>query len=681
MSLDGAVLALLALVLAGLLALGVAGAVPAGRRSRRPRMVMAGTAALCGLAALAVLLSLLAGAPRAGLALPVGLPGLPMTLVIDPLSALFLLLVFGLGAAASAAALDPHGAEDARSLPFHPVFIAAMALTLLAGDGWTLVFGFELMSLASWAMVLARHEEEASRTAAVLYLGMAAIGAACLIPAFGLLSMGGLHDLSFAALRARPHEGWRVTAVLALVLLGAGSKAGLFPLHVWLPLAHPAAPSHGSALMSGAMTKVAIYVIIRFLFDLCGPAQPSWWGVPLLLAGAASAVLGALRANMEGDLKSVLAASTVENIGLIAIGLGVALAARGADLPTLAAFALGAALVHALLHGMFKTLLFLGAGAAQHGAGTRLLSRLGGLIHRMPWTTGCMLVGGAALSGLPPGPGFAGEWMLFQSLLAAPRIGGLLLQTVVTVAAAAMALAVALAAAAAVRLIGVAFLGRPRSPRGAAAEEAPRATLYAMGALAGVAVLFGLLPGLLLDLAAPALRGLAGMTLADRANLVVVAPQAQAPGYSPVGIALLLGAALGATVWVVRRYCLPGERRAPAWDCGFAAPPQWLPFGDPSTQYGGASFAQPLRRSLGATVLAARERIDMPEPEETRPAGIAVTMEDPAAAWLFAPVAALRERLAAFADRMQLLTVRRALVVLFVALVLLLLILAWVENV
>ena len=202
------------------------------------------------------------------------------------------------------------------------------------------------------------------------------------------------------------------------------------PLHAWLPLAHPAAPSHVSALMSGAMTKVALYVLARLLLDLCGPLQPAWWGVPLLALGACSALFGALRANLEGDTKVLLACSTIENIGFITVALGLALAFRGADLGPLAALAAGAALLHALNHGVFKTLLFLAAGAVAHGAGSRRLDRLGGLIHAMPVTALAALVGMAAAASLPPLSGFASEWLLLQSLLAGWRVGDIGFQVV-----------------------------------------------------------------------------------------------------------------------------------------------------------------------------------------------------------------------------------------------------------
>jgi hydrogenase-4 component B len=651
----------------------------------RAAVVLGGTALLSAFGVLLAIASLIDGGPPANLSLPIGLPGGVlvgggMTLVLDPLAAFFLLILFVSSAFCAVYALDQHDAEDRRALPGLPLFVAAMALTLLAGDGFTLVLGFELMSLVSWLMVLARHEDPASREAGLFYIGMALFGGVCLIPALALLASAAHGpDLHFAAMRVAPPDGWRAGVVLVLVLLGAGSKAGLAPLHPWLPLAHPAAPSHVSALMSGAMTKVALYVLIRLLFDVCGAAQPSWWGIPLLAMGAASALIGALRATAEGDIKAVLAASTVENVGLIAIGIGIAMVARGADLPALATLALAGALLHALNHGVFKTLLFLCAGAAAHGAGTRALSRLGGLIHRMPVTTACAMVGAACLAGLPVFAGFAGEWLLLQAVLAAPRIGDLALQTLFTVLASVMALAIALAAAAAVRLIGVAFLGRPRTPRTAVADEAGRFARSAMIGLAGLAVLLGLLPGEAMWLLDPMLRSLTGFGMGNRAGWLMVTPSIETPGYAVLAVLLLLALAAGGARLAMRRFAASGQTRGSAWAGGFAAPPAWLPFGDPVTQYGGASFSEPLARTLGRSVLGATETLTAPLPGVPGPVTMEAGFRDPAVVWLFQPLARARAVVSRAADAMQLLTIRRILMVMFVVLVAFLAVIAALE--
>lgn len=651
-------LPILALLATLLLALGVVGAL-AG-----PRPAALGGAALCAIGAVTVLLYLIAGAAPAGLTLPLGLPGQSTALALDGVSGFFALLLLTAGTAASAVALEDHG--PAATAPALPVFLGAMLFTLLAADAVSLVAGFELMSLASLILVLTNHRDAHVRAAGLLYYGMAALGGLCLIVALALLAG---HGTGFAAMRKAPPDGFRAALVLGLVLIGAGSKAGLAPLHLWLPPAHAAAPSHVSALMSGAMTKVAVYVMIRVLFDLCGPAQPLWWGLPLLAMGLASAVIGALRANMETDIKAILACSTIENVGLVTIGLGLALAARAADLSALTALSLGAALLHAMAHGLFKAMLFLGAGAIQHATGTRRMDRLGGLITPMPFTAFALLLGAACLAGLPPGAGFAGEWMLFQSVIAAVRIGGLGLQIIVCVLAAGLALAMALASAAGLRLVGVALLGRPRSPEAAAAREAGPPTRWAFLGLGGVVVLIGLVPGAVLSLAGPALRGLANADLGLRAGLLGVSPHDQGPGYAPLGLALLIVLAALLVLAVQRIWAVAGHRVGPAWDCGFGAAPAWQPHGDPRTQYGAASLAQPLRRVLATALLFATERVDMPPPGDTRPAAYSARLHDPAEVLLFAPLGHLRARLSGFADRVQFLTVRQTLSVIFAALV------------
>lgn len=665
---SAAVLTGFAVVVAALLGLGAAGAVA-------PRRIAAtGSLGACGLGFMLALAYLLAGAGPATLAIPLGLPGRGMTLALDGLSGFFLLVLTAAGAAASAAALESD--EDATA-PFYPLFLGAMVLTLLAGDAFALMLGLELTSLAAGALVLMRHND----STALVHIGVAALAAACLIGALALLAGGTGGDWRFAAIRAHPPEGWPAALVLLLALLGAGAKAGLVPLHVWLPRLLVAAPVHVSALMAGGMTKVALYVLVRLLFDLCGPAQPGWWGAPLLVLGAAGAVLGTLRANMEDDIKAVLGCATLGSVGLIVIGLGLALAARGADLSTLAALALGGAMLTALAHGLFGSLLFLGAGAVHQGAGSRSLVRLGGLIHRMPVTTAGVLVGAASLAALPPSAGFAGQWTLFQAVLGGPRIGGLGLQILVCGVAGLMALAAALAAAAAVRLVGVAFLGRPRSPRASAAEEAGKTMRTTLIALAVALGLVGLFPGAVLALAGPALLRLVSAGMDDRAGLLAVVPQADLPGYSAPGIALILALAAGLAVWLARTCTVPGHRAGPAWDGGCGPPPAWLPFGDPLTQYGGASFAQPLQRVLGAVLLRARETVDMPPPGDTRPAQVSVTMADPAERVLFAPAAALRRRLVVGADRCWLPGIGRSLAVVFALLVGFLAVVALLEQV
>jgi formate hydrogenlyase subunit 3/multisubunit Na+/H+ antiporter MnhD subunit len=680
-----AVLTALLLTLLGLLLLPLATAAPLGR-GVAAAVVHGGSLAASVVFAGVALAVLLAGdvAPQS---LPLAVPFGPMLVALDALSAWFLLLLGLAGACSTLFALAHESQAPPRLLVAYPLFLGGMALTLVAADGLTLILGFEAMSLASWALVAADHAKVENRRAARLYLVFATLAAACLIPAVGLLA-GAAGDLAFEAIRENPPRGWPAALVLALVVAGAGAKAGLVPLHAWLPLAHPAAPSHVSALMSAAMTKVALYVAARLLLDLGGPAQPLWWGVPLVVLGAASAVLGALRANLEEEGKTLLACSTIENVGLVAIGLGLAACFRAADLAPLAALAAGAALLHALNHAVFKTLLFLGMGEVAHGAASRHLDRLGGLIHAMPWTAACVLVGAGAAASLPPLSGFASEWLLLQALLAAWRVGDLLFQLLILAVAALAALAAALAASAMVRFFGLVFLGRPRTPRAAGAEELPGAARLSLLLPAGLTVLLGLIPGPMLALGAEAQRILAREAMEGRAGTFSVAVGDGAARYWPVGIALLLAAA-GVAVWAAVKRRAPSiardladeeSARGPAWDCGFAAPPQHLPFGDPVTQPSAAGFGQPLRRMLGQPALAAREAVTMPDPGSVAPARIEAGFADPSFALLLAPLAAAREAVVARAERLRGLSIRQSLVLPFVTLVALLVLIAWIEG-
>ena len=345
---------------------------------------------------------------------------------------------------------------------------------------------------------------------------MASFGTLALLLAFGLLA-GPAGDYGFAAIRAAQHTPYAATLVLILMLLGAGSKAGLVPLHVWLPLAHPAAPSHVSALMSGVMTKVAIYGFIRVMFDLLG--QPTWpASVVVLFLGSITAVMGILYAMMEKDLKRLLAYSTIENIGIIFVSLGLAMAFQANGLKAAAALAFTAALFHALNHSFFKSLLFFGAGAVLTATGERDMDKLGGLIHRMPFTSFVVLVGCVAISALPPFNGFVSEWLIFQAVLQSPDLPQWALKIMVPAVGAMLALAAALAAACFVKTYGVTFLGRPRSTAAETAHEVDRFSLAAMFILAALCLLAGILPGLVIDALAPVATEILGSRMPAQAG-------------------------------------------------------------------------------------------------------------------------------------------------------------------
>jgi formate hydrogenlyase subunit 3/multisubunit Na+/H+ antiporter MnhD subunit len=526
------------------------------------------------------------------------------------------------------------------------------------------------MSLASWALVMSHHKEADNARAGYIYLLMASFGTMALLLAFGLLAGAG-GDYVFSAIREQHHADLVTGLVLALILIGAGSKAGLAPLHVWLPLAHPAAPSHVSALMSGVMTKVAIYAFIRVVMDLLGPPQ-WWWAVLVLVIGSITAVLGVLHALMEKDIKRLLAYSTVENIGIIFVGLGLALAFAANGLTAAAALALTAALLHAVNHALFKSLLFFGAGAMLVATHERDIELMGGLIHRMPRTSVVMLVGAAAISALPPLNGFVSEWLMFQAILVSPQLPQWGLKFFVPAAGAMLALAAALAAACFVRAYGVAFLGRPRSRSARDARETDRWSLAAMVLLAVLCLLGGTVPGLLIDALAPVatLITTAHMPLQSSDPWLSIVPISESRS-SYNGLLVLIFIALSATsaAVAIHRLATRSVRRGPAWDCGYPDP-------SPLTQYTAGSFGQPIRRVFGSTVFRASEHVDMPTPGSTRPAVLVVRVHDVIWETLYAPLGWVVEVLAGALNRAQFLTIRRFLSLVFVALVSLLLVLA-----
>ncbi len=662
------VVLMLALV-AILLATAVA-AVALARSAAATRIVYTATAAASA-AGLATALAALATGAAPAVVLPLGLPWLGAGFRIDALSAFFLVVVNLGGAAASLYALGYGHHEEAphRVLPFFPAFLAGMGLVVMADDAFTFLLCWEFMSLASWALVLAHHRDADNARAAYVYLVMASFGTMALLLAFGLLA-GPEGHYGFATIRAAEHAPQVAVLVLLLMLLGAGSKAGLAPLHVWLPLAHPAAPSHVSALMSGVMTKVAVYGFIRVVFDLLG--EPPWWSsVLLLFLGGGTAVLGILHALMETDLKRLLAYSTIENIGVIFAGLGLALAFRSGGMDWAGALALTAALFHAFNHSLFKSLLFFGAGAVLTATGARDMERLGGLIHRMPRTSLACLAGCVAISALPPFNGFASEWLLFQAILQSPALPGWGVKIMVPAVGGLLALAAALAAACFVRAFGITFLGRPRSAEAAQAQEVDRFSLAAMGILGGLCLLAGLLPGLVIDALAPVVRSLVGAALPAQVSVAWWSVVPIAEGRSSYN-GLLVFAFIALCTWLavvlIHRFASHEVRRGPAWDCGFPEP-------SPTTQYTAGSFAQPIRRVFGS-VFAARDRVEMPRPGDTAPARFTLDIHDLVWEWLYLPVAGGVDALAGRLNRLQFLTIRRYLSLVFLALVTLLLVLA-----
>ena len=379
------------------------------------------------------------------------------------------------------------------------------------------------------------------------------------------------------------------------VLLAAGfaGKAGVIPLHVWLPLAHPAAPSHVSALMSGVMIKLGVYGLLRAGLDWLG-AGPAWWGVAVLLAGTVSSVIGVLYALVDNDLKKLLAFSSIENVGIILIGVGAGMLYHGAGLEGLALLALAAALYHTLNHATFKALLFLGAGAVVHATGTRNMEAMGGLIKRMPWTAACFLVGSAAIAALPPLNGFVSEWLTFVALLQNTRIAQPMLNLVFALGVAGLALTSGLAMACFVKAFGITFLALPRGDAAARAHEAPPAMRAAMVALAVVCVALGLGATLVV----PALVTVAGALTGDRAPVAVgdwltLGVSGGFATLSTLAIAVALGAALALPLIALRLAgAARGQRRYETWGCGRMLQ-------TPRMECTATAFADPFRRVFG----------------------------------------------------------------------------------
>ncbi len=654
-----------------LLAIGVAALL--GRRWHAVSPIVYAIALGLSTVALVAAISVLVGLALAidAVHLPIGLPWLGAHFRLDSLSALFLVVVNLGGFTASLYGLGygPHESSPGRVLPFFPVFLAGMNLVVVADDAFTFLLTWEFMSLSSWALVMAHHRVSENARAGYIYLLMASFGTLSLLLAFGLLA-GPAGGYGFDSIRAASPAPGLAAAVLVLALLGAGSKAGLVPLHVWLPLAHPAAPSHVSALMSGVMTKVAVYGFVRIVFDLLGPAM-WWWGAVVLTLGGISAVLGVLYALMQHDLKRLLAYHTVENIGIIFIGLGLALAFRANGMGEAAALALTAALFHVFNHSLFKSLLFLGAGAVLTATGQRDMERQGGLIHRMPLTAIAFLAGSIAISALPPFNGFVSEWLTFQAILVSPRLPQWLLKFLVPAVGATLALSAALAAGCFVKAFGVTFLGRPRSDAAGQARETDRFSLAAMFVLVALCLAAGILPGYFIDALAPVTQMMVGARLPPQHQLqwLTIVPIAQSrSSYNGLLLFALIASAGWLAAYVIHRWASHAFRRSAPWDCGF-------PDARPITQYTAGSFAQPIRRVFGSVAFHAREEVQMPAPGETRAARIHVWLRDLVWDGLYAPIEGAVAYVADRLNRVQSWTIRAYLTMVFSSVVLLLMVL------
>jgi len=601
---------LLAVLAVGLALASAAGAIVAGVRPRALRMLALPLFGLAGLAALAAGVVALIRAPEVATAtLPFGLPWLPWRLRVDALAGLFLVIV---GTVSSAVGVYgpayvrsfEHGRDSLVALGgFSGLFLAGMLLVVLADDAFLFMVAWEVMSLASYFLVAYHHEHAANRRAAFLYLLMAHVGGLAILLGYGVLAAAG-GSFDFAAMRAAELSPLWGSVAFVLAFVGFGMKAGLVPLHAWLPEAHPVAPSHVSALMSGVMLKVAVYGFIRVVFDLIGEVQ--WqWGVVVVSVASISALFGVLAALMQSDLKRLLAYSSVENLGVIFLGLGLSMVFLGSGHRVIGILGLVAALYHALNHAVFKGLLFLGAGAIHHSAHEQDLDHMGGLLRRMPWTGTFFLVGCIAISALPPLNGFVSEWLTFQAALQAWQLEGGVLRSLLPIATAVLALTGALVAATFVKVYGVAFLGRARSRHVRRARPVPRAMRVGQGMLAAACVLLGVFPVQIVDLIMGVPRQLLGETLPQATThgwlwLTPVSPEAAS--YSAPWLVLILVLVGLVTSWLLRRAGERRVRRSDAWDCGFAPP-------SPRMQYTATAFAQPIRRVF-ALLFEIREGVD-----------------------------------------------------------------------
>ena len=544
-----------------------------------------------GALALAATALLALGSESSTVILPLGMPDLPFHLRLDALSAFFLLL---LGAASFGISI--YAAGYFRSMPgatlgllafeYH-IFLAAMALVLLADDAYMFMVAWETMAIASYFLVTTDHKIPAIRSAGFIYLLVAHVGAIAILLSFGVMQAG-QGDYTFATMRAHELSGTWASLAFLLALFGFGAKAGVLPLHVWLPEAHPAAPSPVSAMMSGIMLKTAIYGILRVTFDLLH-TQLWWWGLVALALGLVTALYGVLFATVQTDMKRLLAYSSIENIGIILAGIGLAILFHAFGKDTLAALALIASLYHALNHAFFKSLLFLATGSVLHATGERNLGKLGGLIHRMPWVAVLALIGTLSIAGIPPLNSFASEWLLLQAFLLAPGLPQPWLNMLLPLGAAMLALASALSAYAIVKFYGVIFLGQPREEKLSEAHDAGWWERLGMVWMALGCVALGLAPVYVVAQLGQVSDFLVAHKLAAGASLWLTPVAEERASYSPLILFLIIFIGFLITFFTVKKFYHGRVRRGPAWDCGYPAQTSRM-------QDTAEGFGQPIRQ-------------------------------------------------------------------------------------
>lgn len=526
------------------------------------------------------------------------LPLAGVRLDLDPLGGFFVATTGAVSIAVGIYAVGYARREHWARFPLVmlPLFVAAMLLVPAAGSVTTFLLAWELMAAASLVLVLSEHRREAVRSAGAFYAVMTQLGFAAILLALVVLSTAGGGDAfeTIAAHTDRISPGTR-TAVFLLTVIGFGSKAGLLPLHAWLPRAHPEAPSPVSALMSAAMVNMGIYGIIRIDLQILGQAEasPHWWGLTLMIIGAVSAVFGVLQASVATDLKRLLAYSTTENMGLVTLALGAAMLLSSYGARPMAALAMAAAILLILSHAAFKTLAFLAAGSVLAATGLRDLDKLGGLARRMPVTTVMFGIAALGASGLPLGAGFVGEWLLLQSLIHSPHDNNTLLALMMPLSVGAVALTTGLGIAAMVKAFGVGFLARPRSAAAGAAREAPPSMLTGMALAAAACAVCAVAPVLLgpvLENVLAALPTVGGDTAGPVLGTYLRLPGmagSMSPGLIAAALLIAVLVALGLGRWGARHR--PAAAVVPLWACGADSLNSRM-------QYTATSFAEPLQR-------------------------------------------------------------------------------------
>jgi formate hydrogenlyase subunit 3/multisubunit Na+/H+ antiporter MnhD subunit len=605
----------------------------------RPRL--AGIATVLLSAAGVATGALALGGATARVTLPLALPAGPyaeLVLAPDRLGGVFVLVSGAVGVVACLhAAADARGSAGSRTQwAALVVFLVGLLVVPAAGDVVTFLLAWELMAGASTVLVLADHRRPAVRSAAQWYAVMTHLSMVAILAGFAVLaSRAGSTD--FAVLARLDPRAPGVGLAFGLLLLGFGAKAGLVPLHVWLPRAHPEAPSHVSALMSAAMVATGVYGLLLVTVRLL-PGGPTWWAVALVVLGALSAVYGILQASVTSDLKRLLAYSTSENVGLAVLALGIGLLLGGADRPGPAAAALLACVLLVVAHAAFKATLFLASGSVLHATGERDLDRLGGLGHSMPWTAAGFGLAALGAAALPATGGFVAEWVLLQALIRGTGPGAGTVAVVTPLALAAVALTAGLALVTVVKAYGIAFLARPRSPGAAAAHEAPLGSRVAVG-LGALAVLgLGLAPGPVAVALAPAV-GIDGATGIGLGGLVLdgVGAVLDPVLLGALGLAVLAPVLIGTVVNARRR---PAVADAPAWGCGQLRT-------DPRMQYTATSYAEPLTRVFDDALQPARD-VEVTHVAESRYMAASVryrqSLEDVVEVRLYRPLVRAAER-------------------------------------